>query len=178
MRFEEVYKSWTKKRLTQEEAAELLGVCARTFRRHIDRYEDEGLDGLMDHRMDRVSQLRAPVDEVMQMVNEYRTRHDGWNVRHYYSWYRRDGGERSYNWVRTKLQEYGAVAKGSGRGVHRKRRQPAAWPGMMPVFHLMPQYPANLISESVSSAYADTLRDRQFVLIDSTLKMMTRFNMS
>ena len=38
MRFEEVYKSWTKKRLTQEEAAELLGVCARTFRRHIDRY--------------------------------------------------------------------------------------------------------------------------------------------
>ena len=48
MRFEEVYKSWTKKRLTQEEAAELLGVCARTFRRHIDRYEDEGLDGLID----------------------------------------------------------------------------------------------------------------------------------
>ena len=131
MRFEEVYESWTKKRLTQEEAAELLGVCARTFRRHIDRYEDDGLDGLMDHRMDRVSQLRAPVDEVMQMVNEYRTRHDGWNVRHYYSWYRRDGGERSYNWVRTKLQEYGAVAKGSGRGVHRKRRQPAAWPGMI-----------------------------------------------
>ena len=34
----------------------------------------------------------------------------------------------------------------------------------------MPQYPANLISESVSSAYADTLRDRRFVLIDSTLK--------
>ena len=95
MRFEEVYESWTKKRLTQEEAAEMLGVCARTFRRHIDRYEDDGLDGLMDHRMDRVSQLRAPVDEVMQMVNEYRTRHDGWNVRHYYSWYRRDGGERS-----------------------------------------------------------------------------------
>ena len=27
MRFEEVYESWTKKRLTQEEAAELLGVC-------------------------------------------------------------------------------------------------------------------------------------------------------
>ena len=64
MRFEEVYESWTKKRLTQEEAAELLGVCARTFRRYIDRYEDDGLDGLMDHRMDQVSQLRVPVDEV------------------------------------------------------------------------------------------------------------------
>ncbi len=131
MRFEEVYDSWTKKSLTQEEAADLLGVCARTFRRHIDRYKDDGLEGLIDHRMEQVSQLRAPVDEVMQMVNEYRTRHDGWNVRHYYSWYRRDGGGRSYNWVRTKLQEYGAVTKSSGRGVHRKRRQPAAWPGMM-----------------------------------------------
>ena len=84
MRFEEVYESWTKKCLTLEEAAELLGVRARTFRRHIDRYEDDGLDGLMDHRMDRVSQLRAPVDEVMQMVNEYRIWHDGWNVGHHF----------------------------------------------------------------------------------------------
>ncbi len=32
---------------TQKEAR-LLGVCARTFRRYIDRYEDEGLDGLID----------------------------------------------------------------------------------------------------------------------------------
>ena len=39
MHFEEVYESWTKKCLTQEETAELLGVCARTFRSHIDRYE-------------------------------------------------------------------------------------------------------------------------------------------
>ena len=131
MRFEEVYESWTKKRLTQEEAAELLGVCARTFRRHVNRYEDEGLDGLIDHRLEQVSKLRAPVDEVMRMVDDYRTRHHGWNMTHYYSWYRRDGGERSYTWVRNKLQEYGAVAKGSSRGVHRKRRKPAAWPGMM-----------------------------------------------
>ena len=42
VRFEEVYESWTKKCLTQEEAAELLGVYARTFRRHIDRSEDHG----------------------------------------------------------------------------------------------------------------------------------------
>ena len=97
MRFEEIYGSWTKKRLTQEEAAELLGVCARTFRRHIDRYKDDGLEGLIDHRMEQVSHLQASVDEVMHMVNhktaiavaifEYRTRHDGWNMTHYYSWY-------------------------------------------------------------------------------------------
>jgi transposase len=46
MRFEEAYSGWTVSRLTQEEAALLLGVCARTFRRYIDRYEEEGLDGV------------------------------------------------------------------------------------------------------------------------------------
>ena len=48
MRFEEVYEKWAVKRLTQEEAAQLLGVCDRTFRRYIDRYDDEGLEGLLD----------------------------------------------------------------------------------------------------------------------------------
>jgi len=31
MRFEEIYRRWDKGRLTQEEAAELLGVCDRTL---------------------------------------------------------------------------------------------------------------------------------------------------
>ena len=46
MRFEEAYGGWQERRLTQEEAARLLGVCERTFRRYVDRYEEEGLDGL------------------------------------------------------------------------------------------------------------------------------------
>jgi transposase len=46
MRFEEAYEGWQAKRLTQEQAAQLLGVCDRTFRRYVDRFEDEGLDGL------------------------------------------------------------------------------------------------------------------------------------
>ena len=55
MRFEEAYEGWTESCLTQEEAAQLLGICARTFRRYIDRYEEEGLDGLIDKRMSQVS---------------------------------------------------------------------------------------------------------------------------
>jgi len=42
MRFEEAYFGWTEKRLTQGEAARLLGVCDRTFRRYINRYEENG----------------------------------------------------------------------------------------------------------------------------------------
>ena len=96
MRFEEAYGGWQGGRLTQEEAARLLGVCERTFRRYIDRYEDDGMEGVIDKRLNQVSHRRAPVDEVMQLVDRYRSRHEGWNVKHFYAWYKRDGGGRSY----------------------------------------------------------------------------------
>ena len=131
MRFEEAYSGWTERRLTQEDAARLLGVCARTFRRYIDRYEDEGLDGLLDKRLTQVSHRRAPVDEVLRLVDRYRRRHDGWSVKHYYAWYRREGGTRSYSWVKNTLQVAGAVTKAAQRGAHRKRREPSPWPGML-----------------------------------------------
>ena len=131
MLFEEVHSVWTERRLTQEEAAQLLGICPRTFRRWAGRYEAHGIDGLRDKRLSRASHRAAPVDEVMRMVDRYRTRHEGWNVRHFYSWYRRDGGERSYGWVKDHLQRAGAVPKSKGRGKHRKRRERAPWPGML-----------------------------------------------
>jgi transposase len=131
MRFEEAYGGWQGGRLTQEEAARLLGVCERTFRRYIDRYEDEGLDGLIDKRLNQISHRRAPVDEVMRLVDRYRSRHEGWNVKHFYSWYKRDGGGRSYTWVKNRLQEAKLVPKAAKRGAHRKRRERSPLPGMM-----------------------------------------------
>jgi len=131
MLFEEVYGVWQERRLTQEEAARMLGVCGRTFRRLIDRYEEGGLDGLLDQRLCRPSGRRAPVDEVMGLVEQYRRGHEGWNAKHFYAWYRRDGGKRSYTWVKSRLQEARLVAKAPGRGKHRKRRERSPWPGMM-----------------------------------------------
>ena len=48
MRFEEAYKGWQVRRLTQEEATRLLGVCERNFRRYVDRYEEGSLEGLIN----------------------------------------------------------------------------------------------------------------------------------
>jgi transposase len=131
MRFEEAFFGWQERRLTQGEAASLLGVCERTFRRHVNRYEEDGLEGLQDKRLTQASHRRAPVDEVMEVREKYRSRHLGWNVRHFYTWYRRDGGSRSYTWVKSRLQEAGLVQKAKGRGKHRKRRDRSPWPGMM-----------------------------------------------
>jgi len=131
MHFEEVYKIWTESRLTQDEAARMLGVCARSFRRYLGKYRDHGLEGLQDKRLMQASARRAPVDEVIELVDRYQARHRGWNVKHFYSWYRQDGGRRSYTFVKNKLQEAGAVSKAPHRGAHRKRRQRALLPGMM-----------------------------------------------
>lgn len=133
MRFEEAYGGWQSGRLGQEEAARLLGVCERTFRRYIDRYEDEGLEGLIDKRLTQVSSRRAPVDEVLRLVDRYRNRHEGWNAKHFYAWYQRqrDGGKRSYSWVKAKLQDAQLVPKVAKRGAHRKRRERSPLPGML-----------------------------------------------
>lgn len=55
MRFEEVYTGWNAGRLSQEEAAQILGVCDRTFRHHIHRYEENDQDGLLDKRITQAS---------------------------------------------------------------------------------------------------------------------------
>ncbi len=131
MRFEETYGFWTERRLTQQEAARILGVCTRTFRRYINRYEQDGIEGLMDKRLTQASSRRAPVDEVIALTDQYKERHRGWNVKHFYSWYRRDGGQRSYTWVKNTLQSRGLVSKTTRKGTHRKRRDPSPLPGMM-----------------------------------------------
>jgi hypothetical protein len=43
----------------QEEAAMLLGVCDRTFRRYLMRYEDNGMEGLADKRLGQITPTRA-----------------------------------------------------------------------------------------------------------------------
>jgi len=74
MRFEQAWEGWTAG-LSQHEAAQLPGVCERSFRRYCSRYEQDGLDGLIDRRSAQVSHRRAPVDEVMAVQERYRSRY-------------------------------------------------------------------------------------------------------
>ena len=131
MRFEETYEGWNTGRLTQGDAARILGMCERSFRRYLVRYEAEGLEGLIDRRLEQVSNRRAPVDEVMALTEQYRSRHAGWNVKHFHNWYQRSGGKRGYTWVKKRLQEALLVPKAEKRGAHRKRRERSALAGMM-----------------------------------------------
>ena len=83
----------------------------------MDRYENEELEGLVHKRLGQVSAQRAPVDEVLRAGALYRERYEGWNVRHFYSFYRRrHASTHSYTWMKNTLQRAGLVAKAPGRG--------------------------------------------------------------
>lgn len=132
MRFEDAYTGWHSGRLTQEQAAQLLGICDRSFRRYINRYEEAGIEGLMDKRISEVSARKAPVDEVLRLEALYRERYDGWTVKHFFERYQDEHrGSRSYTWVKSRLQEAQLVPKGKKRGPQRRRRPRAPLPGMM-----------------------------------------------
>ncbi len=64
MMFGDAHSMWTGGRLTQEQAAELPGVGARTFRRWTDRHGEDGTEGLRDRRVSRAWHRTAPTPPV------------------------------------------------------------------------------------------------------------------
>lgn len=132
MRFQETYDGWSQGRLTQAEAALLLGQCERSFRRHIERFEADGLEGLLDKRLSQISKRRAAGVEVDHVVELYKSGFAGWNVAHFHSKYKAEfAGMRSYSWLKSVLQGAGVVKSHKRRGKHRIKRERAPLVGMM-----------------------------------------------
>jgi transposase len=114
------------------EAGELLGVSERQFRRYRERYEDEGLEGLRDRRLGKMSPKRVPAGERARMLELYREAYRGWNVKHFHEHLRRDYGFRwGYTWVKTQLHTVGLVERAARRGAHRRKRERKPCAGMM-----------------------------------------------
>ena len=78
--------------LNQKEAAELLGVDVRTFRRWTRRYEEEGECGLLDRRLGKASGKRVPTDRAAEVERLYRERYQGFTVKHFHEPLVRDHG--------------------------------------------------------------------------------------
>jgi hypothetical protein len=107
-------------------------VSERQFRRYRDRYEEDGLDGLVDGRLGRPSPKRVPTREVGLMLDLYRHSYRGWNVKHFHEHLVRDHGFRwGYTWVKTQLHTAGLVDRAARRGAHRRKRERKPCEGMM-----------------------------------------------
>ena len=131
-RFEEALEQYERHRLTAEEAGELLGMSGRNFRRLCVRYEEEGIEGLRDRRIGKVSPRRAPARELERMQDLYRECYGDFTVKHFHEQLvKRHNYKLCYTVTKLALQAAGLVAKAKRRGAHRKKRVRRALPGML-----------------------------------------------
>ena len=92
-------------------------MSERTFRRWRERYEAEGAAGLYDRRLGRVSARRAPVDEVMRVLELFETRYPDFTAKHFHEKLVCEHGfGLSYNWLRLSLQAHGKIKPAPRRG--------------------------------------------------------------
>ena len=131
-RYVEALERYRGGRLSCLEAAEVLGISERHFRRLRDRYEADGAEGLIDRRRGRASGRRAPVDRIEFVVEQYRTRYWDFTVKHFHEALQAEHGfALSYTWTKAVLQSRGLVAIAPRRSAHRKKRPRRPLPGMM-----------------------------------------------
>ncbi len=131
MRFTEVLGRSERSELSQMEAAELLGISERTFRRWRDRYRDEGPPGLDDQRL-TPSPRRAPVAEIERMLGLYRELYRGFTVKHFHEQLgKRHNYVLGYTVTKMHLHHAGLVQAAKTRPAHRKKRPRRPMTGMM-----------------------------------------------
>jgi transposase len=130
--FLNILHRWEAAELNQAEAAELLEVVERTFRRWRDRYDEEGEAGLLDRRLGKASGKRVPADRAEEVEALYRERYQGFTVKHFHEHLVKDHGFGwSHTWTKLHLQWAGLVAKAPRKGAHRRKRERRPLPGMM-----------------------------------------------
>ena len=132
MRFEELLERHERGYLTQAEAAEMLGVSERTFRRWQDRWRAEGAEGLRDRRVGKPSPRRAAAAEIAAMLGLYRDHYEGFTVKHFHELAETRHGYKLGNTVTgLALQQAGLVRPAARRGAHRRRRPRRPMAGML-----------------------------------------------
>jgi transposase len=132
IKFRSVLDRYESSELNQCEAAELLGIGERTFRRWQQRYEEAGEAGLLDRRLGRASGKRVPVDREEEVERLYRRRYSGFTAKHFHEHLVRNHGFRwGYTWTKAFLHSKGLLERAPRRGAHRRKRPRRPLPGMM-----------------------------------------------
>ena len=131
-KFRDVLSRWDGGDLSMVEAGELLGMSERQFRRYRDRYEEAGEAGLLDRRLGKLSTRRVPAEAIEEMLELYRHRYLGWNVKHFHEHLVRDHDfSWGYTCIKTQLHAAGLVDRARRRGAHRRKRERKPCEGMM-----------------------------------------------
>jgi transposase len=132
LKLRDVLSRWEAKQISQLEAAELMGVSERTFRRWTRRFEEEGEAGVVDRRLGKPSPRRVPAAEAERVAELYRTRYGGFTAKHFHErLVGVHGFNWGYTWTKTFLHGQGLLAPAPRRGSHRRKRPRRPLRGMM-----------------------------------------------
>jgi transposase len=132
MRFEALLDRHERGELSQIEAAEMLGIGERTFRRWRARRRDEGSAGLRDRRIGKPSSRRAAAEEIVRMLGLYEASHADFTVKHFHEqMVKRHDYKLGCTVTRLALQGAGLVRPAPKRSAHRKKRARRPMVGMM-----------------------------------------------
>jgi len=132
MRFVSLLDRHGQGEITQAEAAEILGTTVRTFQRWVDRYREEGEEGLADRRIGKPSPRRAPAAEIERMLGLFGDKYSDFTVKHFHQQLKMHHNYTlGYTVTKRGLQDAGLVRVAPQRSAHRKKRAPRPLPGMM-----------------------------------------------
>ena len=132
MRFEGLLDRHERGELSQVEAAEMLGISGRSFRRWRDRLRDEGPSGLDDRRLGKPSVRRAGVAEIARMLELCKGSYADFTVKHFHEQLvKRHGYKLGYTVTKVHLHSAGLVRPAVKRSAHRKKRPRRPMAGMM-----------------------------------------------
>ena len=130
IKFKDILGRWEASEFSHLEAAELLGVGERTFRRWRERLEGEA--GLRDRRLGKVSPKRVPAGREAEVEALYRERYPGFTAKHFHErLVGHHGFAWGYTWTKTFLHSRGLLERAKRRGAHRRKRPRRPLPGMM-----------------------------------------------
>ena len=131
MRIQDVFSKAQRKKITWNEAAEILGVNDRTVRRWKQIVEQNGYEGLLDQRTKRPSPRRAPETIRSQVLKLYKEQYWEWNVKHFHEQIAKYSISYAYTWVKNLLQGADYVEVRHRKSKHRLRRERKPLIGMM-----------------------------------------------
>jgi transposase len=132
MKFEAMAERWEQGGLSQAEAAEILGMSERNFRRWYGRWLEEGEAGLLDRRIGRPSRRRVPETAKAELCRLYRERYADHTVKHFHEQLvKRHHYRLGYTVTKLALHAAGLVKPAVRRSAHRKKRPRRPLPGML-----------------------------------------------